>query len=96
MLFSELHKIMVNKVTFLGFRGGSPQSPPSDPLLLCVSFNKSTPHNMRASVTLRNADAWQENDQCMLRKMRYRDMYHGLLVPTRNLLIESHMHCASQ
>jgi len=27
MLFSELYKIMVNKVTFVGFRGRSPQSP---------------------------------------------------------------------
>jgi len=27
MLFSELYKIMVNKVTFVGFRGG--RSPPS-------------------------------------------------------------------
>jgi len=29
MLLSEMHKIMVNKVTFLGFRGGRlPQLPP--------------------------------------------------------------------
>jgi len=35
MLFSGLYKIMVNKVTFVGFRGGrSPQSPPLDPPLL--------------------------------------------------------------
>jgi len=35
MLFSELYKIMVNKVTLLGFsRRRSPQSPPLD-LPLC-------------------------------------------------------------
>jgi len=28
MLVSELHKIMVNKVSFVGFRGGRDQSPP--------------------------------------------------------------------
>jgi len=34
MLFSELYKIMVNKVTFAGFKGGrSPQSPLDPPLL---------------------------------------------------------------
>ena len=32
MLFSELYKIMVNKVTFMGFRGGDrPNRPPSGP-----------------------------------------------------------------
>jgi len=35
MLFSELYKIMVNKVTFVGFRG---QSPPLDPPLLPAVF----------------------------------------------------------
>ena len=29
MLFSELYKIMVNKVTFVGFRGGDRHNPPS-------------------------------------------------------------------
>jgi len=32
MLFAELYKIMLNKVTFLGFRGEiAPISPPLDP-----------------------------------------------------------------
>jgi len=34
MLFSELYKIMVKKVTFLGFRGGD--RPPLDPPLLPI------------------------------------------------------------
>jgi len=36
MLFSELHKIVVNEVTFAGFRGGDrPNRPPgSDPVVV--------------------------------------------------------------
>jgi len=34
MLISELYNIMVNKVTFVSFRGGD--SPPLDPLLFAA------------------------------------------------------------
>jgi len=45
MLFSELWKIIVNKVTFVGFRGRSPQSP--TPGSVPVS-NWTFPHHDRA------------------------------------------------
>jgi len=39
LLFSELYKIVVNKVTFVGFREErSPQSPPMDPPLSLVKL----------------------------------------------------------
>jgi len=40
MLFSELHKIMVNEVTFLGFKGGGAIEPivPLDPPLVKSKF----------------------------------------------------------
>jgi len=38
MLFSELYKIVVNKITFLGFRGRSPQLAPLDPSLCEVGL----------------------------------------------------------
>jgi len=39
MLFSELYKIMVKKVTFVGFRGGGhPNYLPLDPPLVQVCF----------------------------------------------------------
>jgi len=41
MLFSELYKIMVKKVTFVGFRGATPQSPPLDPPLF-ITDSRST------------------------------------------------------
>ena len=44
MLFSELYKMLVYKVTFLGFRGGSPApiAPPLDPPLIAKSSEKQT------------------------------------------------------
>jgi len=40
MLFSELYKIMVSKVTFPGFRGGDRTPPPLDPPLAFISVRK--------------------------------------------------------
>jgi len=39
MLFSELYNIMVKNVNFLGFKGGSHQSPPLDPPLSSTVVN---------------------------------------------------------
>jgi len=44
MLFPELYKIMVIKVTLLGFRGSiAPIAPLDPPLLHSVIFNQRTP-----------------------------------------------------
>jgi len=51
MLFSELYKIMVNKVTFVSFKGGDrPNSPPLNPTLILlgagVATNKTASHSV--------------------------------------------------
>ena len=41
MLFSDLYKIMMNKVTFVGLRGRSTQSTPLDPPLINLVFSSA-------------------------------------------------------
>ena len=69
MLFSELHKIMVNTVTFAGFRGSDrPNRTPLDPQLnlYALRYIKMTLSNEAEEAMLPPKQTWEDFYWCFM------------------------------
>jgi len=65
MLFSELYKIMVEKVTFVGFRGGDPTPPGSAPDSISV-FRLDLLHSKKCTLTSVCASKYRVHFNCVI------------------------------